>query len=102
MRIAALMLMGVLLAPAGGCAAPSAPDATVTLRGTLVLQGNAPFVVTVLRQDNAKRWRLEGVAPGSAEAWQNRRVEVRATVLPGAAAGAQLPALRVLHIEVQP
>jgi hypothetical protein len=101
-RITALMLAGALLAPVGGCAATSTPDAEVTLHGTLVLQGNAPFVIAVLRQDNAKRWQLEGMTSGTAEALQNHRIEVRATVLPAATTGAQLPVLRVLRIEVQP
>lgn len=98
-----LWLVQALLALASGCAAAQPlPGSEVTLQGTLVLQGNAPFAAPVLRQDDATHWALEGMEPDAAAALQNRRVEVHAIVLPAPRTGVQLPALRVLRIRPVP
>lgn len=92
-----LLAAAAALALAACSAAPRLGD-TLSLEGTLVLKGNAPMTVPVLVRSGTEQWELQQVAPATATALQNRKVQATGVVARTAGAG-RLPALRVSEIQ---
>lgn len=91
-------LVATALAVAGCSAAPRVGD-PLTLQGTLVLKGNEPRTAPVLVRSSSEQWELQQVAPATAAALQNRKVQATGVVARTAGQGPLLPALRVTHLQ---
>jgi len=90
-------VVATALAVAGCSAAPRVGDA-LTLQGTLVLKGNEPKTTPVLVRSPSEQWELQQVAPATAAALQNRKVQATGVVARTPGQGPLLPALRVTQL----
>lgn len=82
-----------------GCGASSRLGPQLTLKGTLVLQGNEPMTTAVLITEDQGRWEIEGAPAAAVRYLQNKVVVVTGVVIDERPAGGRLPTFKVLLLQ---